>query len=143
MTTDKQTPESIYERRRGFTGYCGIVFDDLQSDRCLISCPLRPELLNPTGTAHGGIIATILDVASGLMALQADGWARQIVTQSCDIHYLRPASGERLWAEARLIRKGNRVCVVQTDCYSSADGRPAATSIYEIAYLHEDFRNEQ
>ena len=130
-----KTDSRLEARSRGFTGYCGIVFDDLQSDRCLLSCPLRPELLNPAGFAHGGIIATILDVASGTMALQADGWGRKIVTQSCDIHYLRPASGERLWAEARLVRKGNRVCVVQADCYSSADGRPSATSIYEIAYL--------
>ena len=84
---------------------------------------------------NAGIIATILDVASGLMALQADKWSHQIVTQNCDIHYLRPASGERLWAEARLIRKGRRVCVVQADCYSSADGRPCATSIYEVAYI--------
>jgi acyl-CoA thioesterase len=135
MTDYSPDSSTLDERLRGFTSYCGIVFDDLQSERCLISCPLRPELLNPFGVAHGGIIATILDVASGLMALQADEWSHHIVTQNCDIHYLRPASGERLWAEARLIRKGRRVCVVQADCYCSNDGRPSATSIYEIAYL--------
>ena len=135
MTTPSPESSRLDERLCGFTSYCGIVFDDLQSDRCLISCPLRPELLNPLGTAHGGAIATILDVAAGLTALQADDWARQVVTQNCDIHYLRPASGERLWAEGRLIRKGRHVCVVQADCYSSADGRPCATSIYEVVYL--------
>ncbi len=135
MTDHSADISRLNERLRGFTSYCGIVFDDLQSDRCLISCPLRPELLNPAGFAHGGIIATVLDVASGMMALQADDWSRKIVTQNCSIHYLRPASGERLWAEARLIRKGRRVCVVQADCYCTADGRPSATSIYEIAYL--------
>ena len=135
MTTPLSDPSRLDERLRGFTSYCGIVFDDLQSDRCLISCPLRPELLNPAGLVHGGLIATVLDVVSGLMALQADDWTRKIVTQNCDIHYLRPAGGERLWAEGRLIRKGRRVCVVQAECYCSADGRPCATSIYEIAYL--------
>ena len=134
MTAEASDPPRLDERMRGFTGYCGIVFDDLQSDRCLISCPLRPELLNPSGIAHGGVIATLLDVASGLMALQADGWTRKIVTQNCNIHYLRPASGERLWGEARLIRRGKRVCVVQADCISG-DGRLSATSTYEIAYL--------
>ncbi|MBQ1788604.1 MAG: PaaI family thioesterase [Oscillospiraceae bacterium] len=135
MTDRIPDTSRLNERLSGFTSYCGIVFDDLQSDRCLISCPLRPELLNPAGNVHGGLIATVLDVASGLMALQADDWSHQIVTQNCSIHYLRPAAGERLWAEARLIRRGHRVCVVQADCYCSADGRPSATSIYEIAYL--------
>lgn len=135
MTDHNPDVSRFNERLRGFTSYCGIVFDDVQSDRCLISCPLRPELLNPAGTAHGGLIATVLDVVSGLMALRADDWSHKIVTQNCSIHYLRPAAGERLWAEARLIRRGRHVCVVQADCYCSADGRPSATSLYEIAYL--------
>ena len=122
-------------RSRGFTGYCGLEFDEIGKERCVISCPMRPELLNPAGIAHGGLIATLTDVAAGSMALAADGNTRSIVTQSCSIHYLSPGTGDRLRAEAKVLRKGNRVCVVQVDCYS-ADGTLAAVATYEIAYLN-------
>ena len=121
-------------RSRGFTGYCGLEFDEIGKDRCVISCPMRPELLNPAGIAHGGLIATLTDVAAGSMALAADGNTRKIVTQSCSIHYLSPGTGNVLKAEARVLRKGNRVCVVQVDCFS-ADGTLAAAATYEVAYL--------
>ena len=134
MSENENKPFDIESRSRGFTGYCGLEFTEITGERCVISCPMRPELLNPGGIAHGGLIATLTDVAAGSMALAADGRAHPIVTQSCNIHYLRPGTGGCLRAESRVIRKGNRVCVVQVDCFS-ADGSLAAVATYEIAYL--------
>ncbi len=122
-------------RSRGFTGYCGLEFTEISEERCVISCPMRPELLNPAGIAHGGLIATLTDVAAGSMALAADGNTRSIVTQSCSIHYLRPGMGDRMRAESKVVRKGKRICVVQVDCYSG-NGCLAAVATYEIAYLN-------
>lgn len=136
MMPQERLSEILEKRYKGFTGYCGIFFDEVLDEHCKVSCALRPELLNPSGIAHGGLIATLTDVAAGLMALQADGWVHNIVTQSCNIHYLRPGCGDRLWAESHVIRKGRRVCVVQVDCFS-ADGRLCTTALYEIAYLDE------
>ncbi len=126
--------EKIRSRLRGFTSYCGLEFTEIADEKCVISCRLRPELLNPAGVAHGGLIATLTDVAAGMMALQADGWHRNVVTQSCNIHYLRPASGEMLCAESRVVRRGRRVCVVQVECFD-VSGALCTTAIYEIAYL--------
>ena len=125
----------VKTRIRGFTGYCGLEFTEVTEERCVVSCPMRPELLNPAGIAHGGLIATLTDVAAGSMALMADGRTHAIVTQSCNIHYLRPGTGDTLRAESHVVRKGNRVCVVHVDCFS-ADGSLAAVATYEIAYLN-------
>ena len=127
--------ERINKRYKGFTEYCGIRFDSIADDKCVLSCPLRRELLNPAGIAHGGLEATLTDVAAGMMALQADNWEHNIVTQSCNIHYLHPGTGGAITAESHVIRKGRRVCVVQVDCFSG-DGKLSATAIYEIAYLN-------
>ncbi len=124
----------IAVRKRGFTGLCELEYAEITDDCCVITCPLRPELLNPNGIAHGGLIATLTDVASGSLALQLDRCEREICTQSCNIHYLRPGTGKVLTARAHLIRKGGRVCVVQADCFNDS-GVLVATSIYEIAYL--------
>ena len=136
MAEQEKRPLDTKLRRRGFTSYCGLEFTELQEDRVVISCPLRPELLNPMGIAHGGIIATATDVAAGCMALMADGNTRGVVTQSCSIHYLRPGTGKELRAVAHVLHKGGRSCVVQVDCLTD-DDVTAATAIYEIAYINK------
>ena len=133
---EKKPAPDIKTRLKGFNGYCGLEFAEVGDDHCTIRCPLRPELLNPAGMAHGGLIATMTDVAAGMMALQIDQWTHNIVTQSCDIHYLRPGSGNCLYAVSRVIRKGRRVCVVQVDCLTE-DDKLFACATYEISYLDE------
>ena len=71
--SENENKIDIRVRSRGFTGYCGLEFTEVSEERCVITCPLRPELLNPGGIAHGGLIATLTDVAAGSMALAADG----------------------------------------------------------------------
>ena len=121
-------------RSVGFTGYCGFEFTEISDDFCTVSCSLRPELLNPGGIAHGGLIAALTDVSASAMAIQIDRRAHPVVTQSCSIHYLRPAAGDRLAARSTVIRRGKRVCVVQSDCFLD-NGVHVATAVYEIAYL--------
>ena len=133
---EQKFSEEVRSRLKGFTGYCGIEFNEVGAEKCVISCRLRPELLNPTGIAHGGLIATLTDVAAGMMALQADGWCHHVVTQSCNIHFLSPGIGSGLSSESRVIRKGKRVCVVQVDCFTDV-GKLCTTATYEVAYLSE------
>lgn len=135
MDRNSQLEENA-RRTNTFSDYCGIRFESASDDKCVVSCALRRELLNPDGIAHGGLVTTMADVCAGLMAHQADNWTHALVTQSCSIHYLRPAAGETIRAESRVIRKGRRVCTVQVDCFSG-DGKLSATAIYEIAYLGE------
>ena len=123
---EKKPAVDIKVRSRGFTGFCGLEFYEIQDEGCTIRCRLRPEHLNPAGIAHGGLIATLTDVAAGTMALQADGGRHNIVT----------GTGEVLFGKSRVIRKGSRVCVVAVDCVDES-GTLVAASTYEIAYLGE------
>ena len=59
-----------------------------------------------------------------------------MVTQSAEIHYLRPASGGRLTAEARARRAGRSVAFVQVDV-TDAEGRLVSTGSFELFYLRE------
>ncbi len=128
-----RTPQT---QQHGFNQYVGVEFAEIGDEKCVISLPLRPELLNAMGVVHGGAISTLTDVAAGTMALHADRRQHSIVTQSCTIHYLRPAAGTELRAESRIVRKGHRVCVTSVDVLSG-DGSLAATAIYEICYLED------
>jgi uncharacterized protein (TIGR00369 family) len=90
----------------------------------LIGNPLQKIL-------HGGVIASVLDVAGGMMAVSsalgrlADVEAAELVERlgkmsTIDIRtdYLRPGRGERFIATARVIRAGNKVAVCRMELHN-------------------------
>ena len=128
------TQEDLRERSMGFTGYCGIRIDKVEQGYCEVSIPrLEPHHLNPRGMAHGGLICTLMDVCAGVTAIYAHGETRNIVTQNCDIHYLRPAAGS-LRAVGRVLKAGRSTCVSQVELMGE-DGQLCAQGSFTLFYL--------
>ncbi len=69
----------------------------------------RPDHRNLQGLVHGGILATLVDIAMGLAVRTAVGPTRRHVTIDLDVHYLRPARPGRLEAAGRVVRVGTQV----------------------------------
>jgi uncharacterized protein (TIGR00369 family) len=80
---------------------------------------------------HGGVIASVLDVAGGLMAVaSALGRVSQVAPEqlgarfskmsTIDIRtdYLRPGRGQEFIATARVIRVGNKVAVCRMELHN-------------------------
>ena len=125
----------LKQRQVGFADVCGIEYREASVGRCLVGLQMDERLLNPQGFAHGGLLATLMDVAAGSVGLFAHGQARPMVTQSCEIHYLRPVSGPLVLAEGRCLKAGRRSAVVQVDVRENDSARVCATGIFEICYL--------
>lgn len=53
----------------------------------------RHELTNPVQAMHGGVIATLVDVAMASAAVSRIGFRRTIVTLNLNTSYLRPGRG--------------------------------------------------
>ena len=134
--TENELQDLIRVRHKGFTSYCGVAIDEAGQGFCRAHVDLEARHLNPRGFAHGGLQSTLMDVAAGTAAITACDPPRMMVTQSAEIHYLRPASGGRLTAEARARRAGRSVAFVQVDV-TDAEGRLVSTGSFELFYLRE------
>ena len=132
---DNEILAFLKKRQVGFADVCGIQYESASVGRCLISCRMEERLLNPQGFAHGGLLATLMDVAAGSVGLFAHGQARPMVTQSCEIHYLRPVSGPLVLAEGVCLKAGRRSAVVQVNVRENDAERLCASGIFEICYL--------
>lgn len=75
--------------------------------------PFRPELGQHLGFFHGGIIATMLDVACGMAALTHMDAGHEVLTAEFKLNYLAPAQDGILLAQGRVVRAG-RVLTVCT-----------------------------
>lgn len=134
--TENETRELIRRRHEGFTGYCGLVIDEAAEGFCRMYVELQPHHLNPRGAVHGGLLSTLLDVAAGTAAIVAYDPPRWAVTQSADIHYLRPALGSRLTAQAKVVRAGRSVAYVQGEVYDEA-GKLVTAGSFDMFYVDQ------
>jgi len=86
---------------------------------------------------HGGVIASVLDVAAGLVCVTSSLIRRdkpdhplledemrqrlsKMGTIDLRVDYLRPGRGEVVTASAKLIRAGNKVSVARVDLHSDS-----------------------
>lgn len=67
---------------------------------------------NRRGVAHGGLLATLLDVTLAAAVRSAAPGCRMLGTVSLDVHFLRPGGGI-LTAEATSLRVGGSIGVAQ------------------------------
>lgn len=92
------------------------------------------EHLNPLGAVHGGVLATMIDVAMGT-AIAADG-GEAPVTVSLTVTYLEPGRPGRLEATARLRKHGKRLTIVEAEVVQ--DGGVVADALATFAVKPSD-----
>src|SRR5450432_2355760 len=118
---DLDHPKSTTTRTRAFLN--GHAFNHLigfelvrvHRDGLTIQCRVRPELLNSAGAVHGGVTASLADVAVGSALHHHFGGTRRFTTVELKVNYFRPVTEGRLLARSRLVRIGSRICVGQVD----------------------------
>ena len=89
--------------------------------------PLGPHITNMRGGLQGGLIATLADVVAGRVALAGVGPDAAVATSNLNIHYLGSINVGPAQAEARIVRQGSRMAVLQVDVYDMGvikQGRP-------------------
>ena len=93
-----------------------INLDHVEKGWAVTSMPVAPEAFNSTGNLHGGAIATLIDVAAGSAAATAGTFIpgqNHLVTADLHIRYLGRPHGDRITADARVLRAGRQLIVVE------------------------------
>jgi uncharacterized protein (TIGR00369 family) len=145
---DYVSDDSLEAHRRGlfdffkdfpFFKLLGIELVDVEPGRARLRVAWRPDLCQPAGILHGGVIATLVDTAiaqSMLLTprcLEAHARGARIVSVDLRIKYLRPVSEGYVECEAVTPRVGRTISHA-TAVVTNAQGQEVATgdSIYMI-----------
>ena len=88
------------------------------------------EHLNPHGTVHGGVLATMLDVAMGEAVADAGG--ESPVTVALTVTYLEPGRAGRLEATARVRKRGKRLLIVEGEVTQDGDVLADALGTFSV-----------
>lgn len=89
---------------------------------------VRPHHLQSNNAVHGGVIMTLADTAfwRAVTTLLTPG--QTAATSELKVNFLRPARGGHLVAESRVVHRGNRLVVGDTDV-TDAQGNPVAKAL--------------
>ncbi|HYB10404.1 MAG TPA: PaaI family thioesterase [Alphaproteobacteria bacterium] len=94
---------------------------DAERQQVVMELPLTPEFERHPGTGqfHGGVIASLIDVAGdfALVILLGGG----VPTINLRVDYLRPAGGNKLKACASVRRAGRTIGVVDVDVLDGSE----------------------
>ena len=95
----------------------------------------RSDLMNNRGALQGGLVATLIDVAAGLLAVKHAGKGDGASTADMSIHFLAPIIDGPARATPTLVRAGKRVIVVGVDVTDVGRDRLAARATLSFAVM--------
>jgi uncharacterized protein (TIGR00369 family) len=95
----------------------------------------RSDLRNNRGALQGGLVATLIDVAAGRLAVKHAGQGDGAGTADMSIHFLAPIIDGPARATATVVRAGKRIIVVAVDVTDVGRDRLAARATLSFAVM--------
>lgn len=97
-----------------------------------------PQRANGRGGLQGGLVATLIDVVAGLVALRDLPEGVIPTTTNLAVTYLAGIRSGPARAEARVVRKGKRSVVLQVEVHDMGTGYLAAVSTVSFMLVSVD-----
>jgi uncharacterized protein (TIGR00369 family) len=116
VTTDLLEKVQAATMRAPFNRLVGLEVLSVNAGKAVLGLAFREELSQARGLLHGGVLATLADVALAVALLPTLHQGEHMATIELSIQYLRPViDGMRVEAEARVLRRGKTVAVGEVD----------------------------
>jgi 1,4-dihydroxy-2-naphthoyl-CoA hydrolase len=115
--TEHPAAEVLRERLRATNTakQFGFVLATAEAGHVILEMPVDNRHKQIHGVVHGGVIAALADTAGGLATYMACPPGKRVATIEMKINYLEAVSSGTLRAEARVVRLGAHIAVVDCD----------------------------
>jgi len=125
-----------YQKKIPFLAHLKILTETLGEGTARVSIPIEPHLTNSLGTAHGGVIMSLLDVALCTAARTLHPDSIGVITIDLSTSFIGGASGARLIADARVLKDGRSMSFVEAEA-KNEDGSLVAKAIATVRVRHK------
>jgi acyl-CoA thioesterase len=134
-----RAPHSFDVRQVPFLDLLGVRLIHLSQGGCRLELVVLRQHLRSHGIIHGGVVATLLDTAMGLVASRSAPLGQQVVTVQLNAHFIRPAlEGETLVATGELKHSGRQTAVACGEVHTAKGVLVASGSATFMHRPHAD-----
>jgi uncharacterized protein (TIGR00369 family) len=95
----------------------GLMITSSGAGRAAVEFEASGRYANPMGTLHGGVLCDLADAAMGVAYLSTLAEGETATTIELKINFLRPVWSAKLRAEARVVRAGKVVGLIECDIF--------------------------
>lgn len=108
--------------------FLGFKLTDWQEGFVRLEMAVRPEHRNTIGYLHGGVIASLLDIAGAFAGSHKRSEEYVAVTVNLNTSYMAPTTSNTVIAEGELIRKTKKLFFAQARVIDPENSRLCATA---------------
>jgi len=135
MTEKNGMPREVLEQIIEVTPYAksvGAKLIDYKEGEVSLEVPLKKELTQHHGFAHGAVVSFVADSANAWAAASVAG---DVVTSEYKLNLLAPGVGDKLIGRGYVLKSSARQVVTRADVFAVKDGQEKfiATSLATIA----------
>jgi uncharacterized protein (TIGR00369 family) len=112
--------------RQGFMRTLGAVLESVESGTVTITCGFGDGLTQQHGLFHGGVVASLADVACGYAALSVMPADREVLTVEFKVHFLKPAKTDGFIAVGQVVQAGRTLTVCEGSVFDATRTRTLA-----------------
>ena len=117
----------------GFAGELGVRAESAQDGDAHLEFVAEAQHLNPAGSVHGGVLATLADTAMGLAARSRIGEDDVPATSQLTLAYLNAAQEGLLTVDAHVRKTGEHLLLCDADI--DQDGKTIVHAVATFALL--------
>lgn len=104
----------------GIAKLLGMTLLFVEPEHAIITMEAGPQMANPMGTLHGGVLCDLADGAMGTAWATGLREGETFSTVELKINYFRPVWKATLTAEARVVRRGRTLGYIECDIRDEA-----------------------
>jgi uncharacterized protein (TIGR00369 family) len=137
-SSERVAPDPDFERRvrlsfdrQGAMRLIGARLGKLGPGYCRIELPYRDDLTQQHGYIHAGIVGAIADSAGGYAGFTLFPVDASVLTVEYKLNLIAPAVGERLLAEAEVVKPGRTLAITRGEVYAERAGKRTLCAIMQ------------
>jgi acyl-CoA thioesterase len=111
-------PKTVRQPEKGFNPFgdmLGIEFTQYGEGRSRCELEVRPELVNPHGVLHGGVIYSMADFGMGAAVYSTLADEELCATVEIKISYISAVQSGRLVCDTRVIDRRRRIAIIESE----------------------------
>ncbi|MEM9704756.1 MAG: PaaI family thioesterase [Pseudomonadota bacterium] len=129
MREDLEATFDQLTKAHGFTKEADFSIRSFDEGRVVLEAPVTEKVQQFMGFVHAGVVAGIADHAAGAAYTTVLPEGHACVTIELKINYLKPAIGERIIADAKVIAPGKSIGVVSVETSVEKEGASKLCSV--------------
>jgi uncharacterized protein (TIGR00369 family) len=116
-----------FQKKIPFVGHLGVEVDSIDDGKATLSVKLQPQFTNSFGSAHGGLIMSLMDIALCTAARSQHPDSIGVITVDLSLQFIGVGK-DKLIAEARVLKPGRNTVFTEGEI-RNVDGSLVAKAI--------------